>query len=216
MGEAVAAGHERVVGWEANGGFLTGTAIDLPGGRLEALPTRDAVLPVVAVLATAAARGATLGAVFADLPPRFTRAGLLDGVAVATSRAILAALSPEDAGVRRVEFEESAVVVENQTGAVDRLAPDTGAAADLLRRRERLAAYFGPTEGFGAVVALDLLDGLRVHFGNGDVAHLRPSGNAPQLRLYAVADTRERADRIVALAVAEPDGILRRLEKDLG
>jgi phosphomannomutase len=52
-----------------------------------------------------------------------------------------------------------------------------------------------------------------MRFSNGDVAHVRPSGNADELRLYAVADTQERADAIGACGVAEPDGILRLLER---
>jgi phosphomannomutase len=48
------------------------------------------------------------------------------------------------------------------------------------------------------------------------VAHIRPSGNADELRIYAVADTRERAESIVKLAVGEPKGILRRLEQWAG
>jgi len=55
-----------------------------------------------------------------------------------------------------------------------------------------------------------------VWFANGDIAHVRPSGNAPQLRIYAVADSLQRADQIVALALREPDGILRRLELAVG
>ena len=54
---------------------------------------------------------------------------------------------------------------------------------------------------------------MRIYFSNGDVAHVRPSGNADELRIYAVADTQTRADAITKLGVAEPDGILRRLEK---
>jgi len=37
-------------------------------------------------------------------------------------------------------------------------------------------------------------DGVRVLFDNGDVAHVRPSGNADELRIYTVADTQARAD----------------------
>ena len=59
----------------------------------------------------------------------------------------------------------------------------------------------------------DATDGIRIHFDNGDVAHVRPSGNAPQLRIYAVAGTQERANEIVRLALSEPDGILRNLER---
>jgi len=45
----------------------------------------------------------------------------------------------------------------------------------------------------GAVLSMNQTDGLRVTFANGDIVHLRPSGNAPELRCYAEADTAERA-----------------------
>jgi phosphomannomutase len=57
---------------------------------------------------------------------------------------------------------------------------------------------------------------VRIWFSNGDVAHLRPSGNADELRIYAVADTPARAEEIVAMGIAEPDGILRSLERLVG
>jgi phosphomannomutase len=66
--------------------------------------------------------------------------------------------------------------------------------------------------GFGRITRLDYTDGVRIQFDNGDVAHVRPSGNADELRIYAVADTQARADEITRMGVAEPDGILRRLE----
>ncbi len=72
--------------------------------------------------------------------------------------------------------------------------------------REAVGQFF---PGFGPVSRVDLTDGLRVLFENGDVAHVRPSGNADELRIYAVADTQERADEIAAMGVAEPSGILR-------
>jgi phosphomannomutase len=45
----------------------------------------------------------------------------------------------------------------------------------------------------GDVVSIDLTDGLRVSFSNGDIVHLRPSGNAPELRCYAESDTQLKA-----------------------
>jgi phosphomannomutase len=78
---------------------------------------------------------------------------------------------------------------------------------------QRLEQFFPATEGFGTIVDIDYTDGIRIRFGNGDIAHVRPSGNADELRIYAVADTQERADAIAALGVAEPEGILRRMEK---
>ena len=67
--------------------------------------------------------------------------------------------------------------------------------------------------GFGTIVHVDNTDGIRVLFDNGDVAHVRPSGNADELRIYGVADTQERADAIAEMGTSEPDGILRRIEK---
>jgi phosphomannomutase len=76
-----------------------------------------------------------------------------------------------------------------------------------------LADFFSPEQGFGELESINGLDGLRLQFSNGDVAHVRPSGNADELRIYAVADTPERAIAITTLALAEPDGILRRMER---
>jgi phosphomannomutase len=42
---------------------------------------------------------------------------------------------------------------------------------------------------------------------------VRPSGNAPQLRIYANSDSQARADQIVELGLREPDGILRRMQR---
>jgi phosphomannomutase len=83
-----------------------------------------------------------------------------------------------------------------------------GAAAQKL-----LAKFFTPEMGFGTITHVDCTDGIRVLFDNGDVAHVQPSGNADELRIYAVADTQVRADAIAAMGVAEPNGILRCLQK---
>ena len=69
--------------------------------------------------------------------------------------------------------------------------------------------------GFAGIDRVDYTDGVRVLFTNGDVAHVRPSGNADELRIYAVADTQDRADAIAAMGIEEPAGILRRMEKSV-
>jgi phosphomannomutase len=83
-----------------------------------------------------------------------------------------------------------------------------GAAAQKL-----LARFFTTELGFGTIVHVDTTDGIRVLFDNGDVAHVRPSGNADELRIYSVADTQVRADAIAAMGIAEPNGILRCMQK---
>ncbi len=57
--------------------------------------------------------------------------------------------------------------------------------------RRAFASAFGKVPG--TVVAIDRTDGLRVTFTNDEVIHLRPSGNAPELRCYTEAATNARA-----------------------
>lgn len=47
------------------------------------------------------------------------------------------------------------------------------------------------------IIRVDTTDGLRVTLDNGDIVHLRPSGNAPELRCYAESDSENRASELV-------------------
>ena len=58
----------------------------------------------------------------------------------------------------------------------------------------------------GKVAGLNRTDGLRITFANEEVIHLRPSGNAPEFRCYAEAETDERARAITADALARIHG----------
>ncbi len=86
-------------------------------------------------------------------------------------------------------------------------------APDLAAVLKDLALFFSPELGFAAIRSVDYTDGVRILFANGEVAHVRPSGNADELRIYAVADTQERADDMTRMGIEEPDGILRRMEQ---
>jgi phosphomannomutase len=93
---------------------------------------------------------------------------------------------------------------------VGRFSPPDAAPEAI---RKDLAQFFTPALGFAGITQVDYTDGVRILFANGEVAHVRPSGNADELRIYAVADTQSRADAIAAMGVAEPAGILRKMEK---
>ncbi len=204
--------HARIVGWEANGGFLTGSDIALTAGTMVALPTRDSTLPILANLFAAAEEHGGLAALWNRLPARFGRAGLLDNVPVTVSRAILAHLIPPG-DVIEVEFDGTGHVFDrSRLGALPTPLAER-ASADWQQRKATLTRFFTSALGFDDIVRINVLDGVRAYFGNGDVAHVRPSGNAPQLRIYANSDSQARADQIVELGLREPDGILRQLER---
>ncbi len=169
-------GRRAICGWEANGGFLTGSDIERQGRVLEALPTRDAMLPILAVLAAAKEKGKALIELFRELPQRFSRAALLKNYPRERSRRV-----------------------------IERFSQPGEATRDALEK------VFSRARGFGSITRIDYTDGVRPYFSNGDVVHFRPSGNADEFRIYAVADAQSRADEIVAMGVEEPDGLLRQL-----
>jgi len=166
MQAALEGGASCVAGYEANGGFLTGSDLHRAGVTLTALPTRDAVIVILALLAMARRQGIPVSGLPRLLPPRFTSSGRLQAFPGEISRQRIAALHSGDA-------------------AVDRRA---------------IEALFG--EPFGTVATLDDTDGLRITFGSDEVVHLRPSGNAPELRCYNEADSQQRADEMNRICLA--------------
>jgi len=67
-------------------------------------------------------------------------------------------------------------------------------AGDEWQNKQIIEAAFG--NQFGEVASLNQTDGLRITFKNEEVVHLRPSGNAPELRCYTEADMESRAMEI--------------------
>ena len=45
----------------------------------------------------------------------------------------------------------------------------------------------------GEPISIDATDGVRIGFNNDDIIHLRPSGNAPELRCYTESSTEQRS-----------------------
>lgn len=154
----------RIAGFEANGGFILGTDIDVNGVKLTALPTRDALLPALATLAMAA--NGTISRLVTQLPAIFT----------ASDR------------VQSFTRERSLALIEQGITSPN----------DFLTQLS-LSQF--------EVLSIDTTDGMRMTLSNGDIVHLRPSGNAPELRCYAESDSIEKAialvnstlDRLVAL-----------------
>lgn len=106
MEEVLAADSDaRVVGYEANGGFLLGFAATGPGGELAPLMTRDCLLPILSPLAMARAKGTDLAGIVSDLPPRFTAADRVAGIATEVSQAFIRSL--EESAEARADFFET-------------------------------------------------------------------------------------------------------------
>ncbi|KAJ0415695.1 Phosphoglucomutase, first 3 domain-containing protein [Aspergillus carlsbadensis] len=210
MQTALDKGRSRVCGWEANGGFLTGSDIKRDGKTLTALPTRDAVLPLLCALFAARAQKTTLPDLFAALPNRYSRASLIRNFPRPTSMKIVARFSPSESSIQQVSFSDELTAYDANVSAI----PLSTSQIDQFKSiKTQLQTVFSDQFGFPEIVRLNYTDGTRMTFANGDVAHIRPSGNADELRIYAVADSQERADDIATQGVAEPNGLLRTLER---
>jgi len=210
MAAARAKGRQAICGWEANGGFLTGSEIVRRGKTLSALPTRDAILPILCSLFSARESGLTLIERFARLPERFSRAALLKQFPRPVSLRIVERFSPADVNVRDVLFEGDAAKALDVNGRQRALTSEETQRIAIVRAD--LGRFFTSSLGFPAIARLNYTDGVRIVFANGDVAHIRPSGNADELRIYAVAGTQARAEEIARAGVATPGGILRAME----
>ena len=161
-----------VVGYEANGGFLLGSDVERDGNVLKALPTRDAVLPMLVVLSMARERGCKVSEVTDWLPERYTASDRLKNVPSDWSQKFIGQLQGDP---------------------------------------EEMRQLLGPRSG--EIARVDMTDGLRVTFENTDILHLRPSGNAPELRCYAEAGSVERARKLCEGALGRLQRFIDALEK---
>jgi phosphomannomutase len=89
MIEGTFAGYKGVIGYEANGGFLTNSVLSIAGKELRALPTRDAVLPVLSIILLSLKEKKPISALLADLPQRFTASGRIQDFPTEESHKIL-------------------------------------------------------------------------------------------------------------------------------
>ena len=154
-----------IVGYEANGGFLTQSDVVRGGQRLLALPTRDALVVALAVLGLAVELGVPVSGLAALLPPRFTASDRLKDFPCALAHERIGALCVGGAKAIEAAFPQ-----------------------------------------LGAVQSIDETDGLRIAYVSGDIVHLRPSGNAPELRCYVEADSQSRAAALLDRCLADLEG----------
>ncbi len=89
MIDASCCGRKGVIGYEANGGFLTNSDFPVGGKILRALPTRDAVLPVLSIILLSIKEGKPISKLLADLPQRFTASDRIQNFPTEESRKIL-------------------------------------------------------------------------------------------------------------------------------
>jgi phosphomannomutase len=158
MNEALKEGYKRVVSFEANGGYLTGSELIRNGNHLTALPTRDSMLPILSTLSLSIKQKLSLSKLLTTFPKRFVFSHSLKDFLT----------------------EKSLEILETISG-------------DVSKAKAEARKIFGlPSD----IQEFNFTDGARMFLSNGEIVHVRPSGNAPELRVYVEADTFERAKEL--------------------
>lgn len=148
--------YSSFAGFEANGGFLLGSTLKQNNITLEALPTRDALLPFMVLASYTVKEKSSLSKLTNNLPQRFTSSDRIQ------------------------EFPR-----ENSLKLIE----------EGLSNSQTLLESFGLQNS--QVVNINTTDGLRLTTHDNNIIHLRPSGNAPELRCYVETDSQEDSDKLV-------------------
>ena len=152
--------YSSVAGFEANGGYILASDLNINDRILSALPTRDAILPALMLLI--ASRRVPISQLVKKLPQRFTWSDRVKNFPEEKSKNII---------LTALKSPQSFI---NELG--------------LSPRR---------------CINVDETDGVRFILDNGDVLHLRPSGNAPELRCYTEAENEVQAKAYVELVFSK-------------
>lgn len=145
--------YKSVAGFEANGGYLLASEVEINGKTLKALPTRDAILPAIILLSQL--NQTCISKLVADLPSRYT----------ASDR------------IKDFAREKSLELIEN-------------ISSDPKK-------WLAKLEINNTLIEVDTTDGFRMLFENSTIVHLRPSGNAPELRCYVESDSELKSEQLV-------------------
>ncbi len=148
--------YNSFAGFEANGGFLLGSTLNQNGNSLQALPTRDALLPFIVLASHIVKPNTKLSNLIYALPQRFTSSDRIQDF-------------PRENSLKLIE-----------QGILN--------PASLLEK-------FGLNNS--KVVEVNQTDGAKFTLDDNTIIHLRPSGNAPELRCYVETDRQDTSDSLV-------------------
>lgn len=127
------------------------------------------------------------------LPPLMTRDSLLPMVATLAEARRAGGLGP------RLAMEPARFTAADR---LEEIPTEVSAAfiAGLNGDEARISAFIETV--VEVLSGIDRTDGLRLTLASGRVLHMRPSGNAPEFRLYAEAESRTIADDLLARGLA--------------
>jgi phosphomannomutase len=98
-------GHNKIAGYEANGGFLMADDIEIDGKILSALPTRDAVIVLLSLLLLSKQKNCSISELAKDLPQRFTYSDRIKNIPTKISQKIINRYLDKTTGKEKIEAD---------------------------------------------------------------------------------------------------------------
>ena len=166
---------------------------------IEGMEVLEAAHPGTMIVGYEANGGFLLGSDFAEggkvlrsLPTRDAVLPMLSVLIMAQEKGVPLSMLAEELPLRYTASDRlQSVPSLSSASLLERLKGDASLAARLLAPHS------------GALLSLDGTDGLRFTFESGDIVHLRPSGNAPELRCYTEASLEDKASALCEAAMNE-------------
>lgn len=177
MNDLVKKGKTAIAGYEANGGFLCADDIHLHNRKLNALPTRDAVIVMSALLHLSKLKQQALSLLANDLPHRYTYSDRIKNIPTQTSQQIIQTYLDKKSGIKKIESDFCGAF-SSQTEILTETPQKNSPPVKVAK--------------------IDNTDGLRIIFDNQNIIHFRPSGNAPEFRCYTEASSIAQACQVNA------------------
>ena len=176
MQQALDDGDDQVVGFEPNGGFMLATPFDT-GRIVRQLQLPEPVTPHISPLPT---RDPVIVHIAVLAAARLHQMPLSQLVDLLPPCCKLSDRIPDYAN------EISSQMLQQLAG---------------LKEGTHLTGH--SFDKIGTISDVDLLDGVRMTFDNGEVIHLRASGNAPEFRCYVEATSLDRSRELLDFSLAE-------------
>lgn len=212
MIDAFALGFKKIGGWEVNGGFMTYTDFEIHGKKLSPLPTRDAVLPLLCVILSAIEKNTTLLEIMDSLPKRYTNSDKIKEFPNEIAYEIAKRYSPDDFKIDKLEFRSEEIVITYKDGTAKTIKKDSDFGNEWQELKKTFEERYLLPNGIGRITSFVYTDGLRIIIEGGEAIHFRESSNAPEMRCYAIADSKIRAEELVKIGLTK---IVPQLKADL-
>lgn len=124
--------HDKVVGFEANGGFLLGFDV-YEKGKILKLMTRDCMIPILLPMITAKGKGQSMSRLVGGLLASFTHADRLQYIETTSAKTYLDALIA-DSHQRQMQFAAIGTIIDIDVTDGMRMAFSNGHIVNLRHR----------------------------------------------------------------------------------